>query len=95
MSDVKGWQECEAMGHVGPEADATVHWRDLGLMCDACFGAFGDTRPLQQQLAAAVKELEADLLVWEQLREQMSDTTPLHALLGLRIAAIRATLGGQ
>jgi hypothetical protein len=42
-----------------------------------------------------VKELEADLVVWEQLREQMSDTTPMHALLGLRIAAIRATLGGQ
>jgi hypothetical protein len=55
MSEIQDWQECEAMGHVGPVRDATVAWVSLGLMCDACSEALGDTRPLQQQLAAAVE----------------------------------------
>jgi hypothetical protein len=57
MSEIQDWQECEAMGHVGPVRDATVAWVSLGLMCDACSEALGDTRPLQQQLAAAVEAL--------------------------------------
>jgi hypothetical protein len=57
MNEIQDWQECEAMGHVGPVRDATVAWVSLGLMCDACSEALGDTRPLQQQLAAAVEAL--------------------------------------
>jgi hypothetical protein len=43
-SDPAAWQVCEAFGHVGPDRDSTVHWRDLGLMCDACEAAYGDIR---------------------------------------------------
>jgi hypothetical protein len=46
------WQKCEAMEHVGPERP--VAWRDLGLMCDVCYEAFGDMRALRQQLEGAI-----------------------------------------
>lgn len=52
------WQVCEATGHVGPEHDSTVRWRDLGLMCDACDAAHQDTRPLRQQLQGSGRTLE-------------------------------------
>jgi hypothetical protein len=47
--------DCEAMDHVGPVRDATVEWRALGLMCDTCYEAFGDTRPLR----AVLKQIAA------------------------------------
>jgi hypothetical protein len=51
-----------------------------------------DLRRESYDYAGVVKELEADVLLWEQLRERTADADPMHALLGLRIAAIRSTI---
>jgi hypothetical protein len=45
----EAWQVCEEMGHIGPELDVTVEWRDLGLMCRDCYVAYRDTRPLREE----------------------------------------------
>jgi hypothetical protein len=64
----RGFLDCEAMGHVGPESDGSVHWRGLGLMCDTCYAAFGDTRPLQRQVEELRDELEDTRADWKKMK---------------------------
>lgn len=46
MSD---WQICESSLHEGDEHDATVEWRELGLLCDACYAAIDDMRRVKAE----------------------------------------------
>lgn len=41
------WMVCDSIDHVGDNQDETVEWRDLGLMCEACYEALGDMRGLK------------------------------------------------
>jgi hypothetical protein len=59
MNGMGKWKHCDYHDS-GPEPDETVSWRDLGLMCEACYEAYGDRRPLQaeiERLQAALKEI--------------------------------------
>lgn len=80
MRNPEHWQTCEATDHVGPERDATVEWRDLGLMCDTCFSALADTRPLRQQLDGAVRLLER-ARIWVEAEDERGYSREAHELL--------------
>ncbi len=55
----KRWRRCESMDHIGEGFDFTVAWRDLGLYCDTCFNAMGDTRVLASERDRYREALEA------------------------------------
>jgi hypothetical protein len=66
-------QECEAMGHVGLELDSTVAWRDLGLMCEACYAAYGDTRPFRAEVERLREPLDALEIATEAIAKAHDD----------------------
>lgn len=72
------WQRCEGEAHEGDERDSTVEWRELGLLCDACDAAIGDTRRMRAALQVALAYISADIdsdddaySVCQQIREAL------------------------
>lgn len=69
--------------------------REVAILNDALDNATTEVTRLRAILSAAAVEVEADLVVWEQLRGKDYTAAAMHAMVGLWIRTIRATLDGQ
>jgi hypothetical protein len=69
--------------------------REVAILNDALDNATAEVSRLRAILSAAVEEVDADLVVWEQLRGKDYSADAMHAMVGLWIKTIRATLDGK